>query len=237
MRLDRLIKSRLALSTRSVRTLIVDRRVRLNGTEVSDHRQSTTEFCCVEVDGQVVQHAREAIYLMLNKPRGCASATIDSTHPTVLDLIDVPGKSELHLAGRLDFNTTGLLLLTNDGHWSRRLTLPQRRIPKRYRVETKDEITTAQARKFAEGFYFRYENLTTLPAELVILGRYQAELTIYEGRYHQIKRMFGYFQNEVTALHRLSMGSIALDGALAPGQYRRLTAGEVDSVATPWPSP
>ncbi len=230
MRLDRLIESRLALSARSVRNLFASRRVRLNGVETTEGRQPITEFCGVEVDGAVVQPAREALYLMLHKPRGCASATVDDKHPTVLDLIDLPNKSELHLAGRLDFNTTGLLLLTNDGRWSRRLTLPRQKTPKRYRVETKDAITPEQVKKFAEGFYFRYENLTTLPAELTPLSSHCAELTIVEGRYHQIKRMFGYFQNEVTALHRLSMGAIALDPALAPGSYRRLTAEEIASV-------
>jgi 16S rRNA pseudouridine516 synthase len=229
MRLDRLIESRLALSARAVRELFAARRVKLNGAAVDHGRQLVTGFCRVEVDDVVLQD-RQPLYLMMNKPRGCVSATVDERNTTVLDLIDLPEKSQLHLAGRLDFNTTGLLLLTNDGTWSRRLTLPQRRIPKRYLVETKSAITEAQVRKFAEGFYFRYEDLTTLPARLEPLSRHRAELTIYEGRYHQIKRMFGYFQNEVTALHRLSMGEIALDQALAAGGYRALTPAEVASV-------
>ncbi len=230
MRLDRLIESRLALSARSVRHLFAEQRVQLNGSTAEQGCVSISGFCHVEVDGKVVQQAREARYLMLHKPRGCASATIDDKHPTVLDLIDLPDKTELHLAGRLDFNTTGLLLLTNDGRWSRRITLPQQKIPKRYLVETRGEITADYVRKFAEGFYFRYENLTTLPAELNILASHRAELTIYEGRYHQIKRMFGHFQNEVTALHRLSMGAIELDAALQPGSYRQLTAAEIAAV-------
>lgn len=230
MRLDRLIKTRLTLSTNAVRHLFAARRVKLNGVVAVHGHRLITRFCRVEVDDEVLQ-ARQPLYLMMHKPRGCVSATVDDRNPTVLDLIGLPNKSELHLAGRLDFNTTGLLLLTNDGAWSRQLTLPQARIAKRYLVETREAITEAQVRKFAEGFYFRYENLTTLPAQLEPLSKHRAELTIYEGRYHQIKRMFGYFQNEVTALHRLSMGSIALDGTLAPGEYRPLTAAEVASVA------
>lgn len=229
MRLDRLLESRLALSARSVRHLFIERRVRLNGAAVPHGRQEISAFCRVEVDDRELQ-ARQAIYLMLHKPRGCVSATVDFKNPTVLELIDLPEKNELHLAGRLDFNTTGLLLLTNDGGWSRRLTLPQHKIPKRYVVETKDEITAEQVRKFAEGIYFGYEDLTTLPAELEILAPRRAELTIYEGRYHQIKRMFGHFQNEVTALHRLSMGQITLDSALAPGAWRSLTADEIAAI-------
>jgi 16S rRNA pseudouridine516 synthase len=120
--------------------------------------------------------------------------------------------------------------LTNDGNWSRRITLPQRKIAKTYRVETKDEITAAYVQTFAAGIHFRFENLTTRPAELKLLSAHTAELTLHEGRYHQIKRMFGFFQNEVIGLHRLSMGSIMLDANLGPGEYRHLTAAEVASV-------
>lgn len=229
MRLDRFIESKLAYSTQTVRNLFAQRRVVLNGVAVSEGRGSITEFCRVEVDGKVLQ-ARLAQYVMLHKPKGCVSATIDARNNTVLDLIDLPNKDELHLAGRLDFNTTGLLLLTNDGRWSRKLTLPQQKIPKTYWVQTQHEITLQQVQKFAEGFYFRFENLTTLPATLQLLTAHTARLTIYEGRYHQIKRMFGYFQNEVLNLHRLAMGGIHLDEQLVAGAYRFLTPTEVASI-------
>ena len=96
--------------------------------------------------------------------------------------------------------------------------------------ETQSEITPEYIEKFAEGFYFQFEDLTTLPAELSILSSHTAQLTIYEGRYHQIKRMFGFFQNEVLELHRLSMGNISLDENLAAGEYRLLTAEEIASI-------
>jgi len=229
MRLDRFIEAKLTYSAKAVRNLFVQRKVMLNGIAVSEGRGRVTEFCRVEVNGQVLQ-AREAMYLMLHKPKGCVSATIDAKHKTVLDFIDMPSKEELHLAGRLDFNTTGLLLLTNDGKWSRRLTQPQQKIPKIYWVKTKDEITPEQVNKFSQGFYFQFENLTTLPAELHLLSSHTAQLCIYEGRYHQIKRMFGFFQNEVLELHRLSMGDISLDGNLSEGQWRWLTPEEVLSI-------
>lgn len=229
MRLDRFIESRLSYSAQTVRDFFVQRKVILNGVVVSEGRGRITEFCRVEVDGNILQ-ARQAIYIMLHKPKGCVSATIDAKNKTVLDLIDTPEKQSLHLAGRLDFNTTGLLLLTNDGKWSRKLTQPQQKIPKTYWVKTKDEITPDYVKKFSEGFYFQFENLTTLPAELNILSSHTAQLSIYEGRYHQIKRMFGYFQNEVLELHRLSMGNINLDQNLAVGEYRVLTAAEIASV-------
>ena len=229
MRLDRFIESTLSFSAQSVRELFVQRLVQLNGVAVSEGRGQISEFCHVVVGGKILQ-ARKPIYMMLHKPKGYVSATIDKKNPTVLDLIDLPEKNQLHLAGRLDFNTTGLLLLTNDGRWSRKITQPQQKIPKRYWVQTKDEITEVHVQKFSEGFYFQFENLTTLPAQLEIISSHTAYLTIYEGRYHQIKRMFGFFNIEVINLHRLAMGSIYLDVDLVPGESRHLTAAEVVAV-------
>jgi 16S rRNA pseudouridine516 synthase len=226
MRLDRFIESKLSYSTKTVRDLIVRRQVILNGIAISDGKQNISEFCRVEVHGNVLQ-AQEPIYVMMHKPKGCVSATRDEKNQTVIDLINMPEKNQLHLAGRLDFNTTGLLLLTNDGKWSRKITQPQQKIPKIYWVKTRNEITEAQVKKFSEGFYFQFENLWTQPAQLTILSTCTAKLTIYEGRYHQIKRMFGFFDNEVLELHRLAMGTIRLDENLAVGECRKLTAAEI----------
>jgi 16S rRNA pseudouridine516 synthase len=123
-------------------------------------------------------------------------------------------------------NTSGLLLITNDGHWSRRLTLPDSHLPKVYRVQTEQPITAEYAEVFARGLYFAYENLTTLPAELEILAPNEARLTLHEGRYHQVKRMFGHFRNRVIGLHRESIGTLHL-GALPCGDWRTLTVQEV----------
>ena len=164
---------------------------------------------------------------MLHKPIGVVSATAHEQHRTVLDLLDEPDKADLHLAGRLDLNTSGLLIITNDGQWSRRLTEPRSRLGKVYRVETEQPITAEYIDVVARGLYFAYEDLTTLPAELVVQGSHSALLTLHEGRYHQVKRMFGHFQNKVIGLHRLSMGAIQLDPHLAPGQYRALTTAEI----------
>jgi 16S rRNA pseudouridine516 synthase len=145
----------------------------------------------------------------------------------VLDLIEEPDKADLHIAGRLDFNTTGLMLLTNDGQWSRRLTLPGNKLPKVYLVETAEPIGPEYVATFARGIYFAFEDLTTQPAHLELLGSCSARLTLTEGRYHQVKRMFGHFRNRVTALHRESIGPIRLDPALHPGQYRPLRSEEI----------
>ena len=135
-----------------------------------------------------------------------------------------------HIAGRLDFNTTGLMLITNDGSWSRRLTQPQTKLPKIYYVETEQEIGPEYAQTFAQGLYFAFEDLTTQPAELLLFGPKSARLSIVEGRYHQVKRMFGHFDNKVLRLHRERMGPLVLDEALAPGEYRPLTAEEIQHI-------
>jgi 16S rRNA pseudouridine516 synthase len=188
------------------------------------------EFSRVCLDDEVLQAGKPARYFMLHKPRGCVSATSDPEHPTVLDWLDEPDKGELHIAGRLDFNTTGLLVITNDGQWSRRLTQPQTKLPKVYRVETQQDIGPEYAPTFATGLYFAFEDLTTQSAELTLLGPRTARLSIVEGRYHQVKRMFGHFDNKVIDLHRERMGPLVLDATLAPGEYRALTDAEIRQV-------
>ena len=227
MRLDRFLTNLPCFNRQQVRLLLVERRVRLDGVAVSDPKHEVRVFSRVEVDDQVLQAGYPPRYFMLHKPAGCVSATSDPVHPTVLDLIAESERDDLHIAGRLDFNTTGLMLLTNDGQWSRRLTQPETKLPKIYYVETEQPIEAGYVERFREGFYFAFEDLTTQPAELILLTRHSARLGIIEGRYHQVKRMFGHYNNKVTRLHRERMGPLELDPALAPGQYRALTPDEI----------
>lgn len=227
MRVDRFLSNLPRFNRKQVRLLLVEKRVRVDGKIVSDPHAEVLEFSRVEVDDEVLQAGKPARYFMLHKPPGCVSATRDPEHPTVLDLIDEPDKHDLHIAGRLDFNTTGLMLITNDGSWSRRLTQPKTKLPKVYYVETEQDIGPEYALKFTEGLYFAFEDLTTLPAELALLGPKSARLSIVEGRYHQVKRMFGHFDNKVLRLHRERMGPLVLDSALKPGEYRPLSDEEI----------
>ena len=227
MRVDRFLSNLPCFNRKQVRLLLVEKRVRVDGNIVSDPHAEVREFSRVEVDDEILQAGKPLRHFMLHKPPGCVSATRDPEHPTVLDLIHEPDKHELHIAGRLDFNTTGLMLITNDGSWSRRLTQPQTKLPKVYYVETEQEIGPEYALKFTEGLYFAFEDLTTRPAELVLLGPRSARLSIVEGRYHQVKRMFGHFDNKVLRLHRESMGPLVLDPALKPGEYRALRTEEI----------
>ena len=230
MRVDRFLSNLPRFNRQQVRLLLVERRVRIDGQTVSDPHAPVREFSRVEVDDDVLQAGRPTRYFMLHKPPGCVSATRDPQHPTVLDWLDEPDKDDLHIAGRLDFNTTGLMLITNDGTWSRRLTQPQTKLPKVYYVETEQTITAEYTDTFARGMYFAFEDLTTQPAELTLLGEKSARLSIVEGRYHQVKRMFGHFNNKVLRLHRERMGPLVLDAHLAPGQYRALSPEEVQLI-------
>jgi 16S rRNA pseudouridine516 synthase len=186
-----------------------------------------SRFYRVEQDHLVVQPGERLLHLMLHKPAGIVSATKDAEHQTVIDLIDDPDKESLHLVGRLDRNTSGLVLLTNDGSWSKALMNPSRKVPKVYRVKTRDPIPVEAVGRFLEGFHFHTEDLVTLPAKLEILSEREARLTLHEGRYHQIKRMFHRIGNQVTALHREQIGAIKLPENLAPGAWRFLSPAEI----------
>ena len=226
MRLDRFLSNLPRFNRQDARQLISQGRIRLDGLECRDAQAEVREFSRVQLDDELLQAGKAARYFMLHKPVGVVSATCHPEHRTVLDLLDEPDKDDLHLAGRLDLNTSGLLLISNDGLWTRRLTLPGSKQPKVYRVQTEQPITDEYIEVFARGLYFAYEDLTTLPAELEILGSHSARLTLHEGRYHQVKRMFGHFQNKVIGLHRERIGPLNL-GDLPVGQYRALSDEEV----------
>jgi len=225
MRLDRFLKQRTAFSGKEVLRLLSAGEVKVSGSCESNGLREIDKFTRIELSGEVLQ-SREAVYLMIHKPAGILSATTDPLHPTVIDIIDHPLKQELHLAGRLDRASTGLVILSNDGRWTKAITEPVEEIPKVYRVSTRDPITPETAGIFARGIYFAYEDLTTRPAILEILADHAALLTIHEGRYHQVKRMFHAVGNKVTALHRESIGELAL-GDLPSGATRSLTTPEI----------
>ncbi|MFA7555460.1 MAG: pseudouridine synthase [Spongiibacteraceae bacterium] len=224
-RLDRFISTRIGINRRDVRLILAQGRLRVNGVAAVSINQPIDQFDQVILDEQVLQD-RQPVYLMMYKPVGVVSATRDHKHPTVIDLLDHPCRGDLHIVGRLDFNTSGLLLLSNDGRWSRQLTSPEQKVPKLYRVTLAKPLSTEYITAFAEGMYFPFEGITTRPAKLTIINDYVAEVTLIEGRYHQIKRMFGRFRNPVLKLHRVSIGSLCLDEQMLPGQSRELSISE-----------
>ena len=227
MKLSRILSNRNGVSRRQANFLIASGRVAVNGVTCRNPATEVDRFSSVHVDNKILQTAEPCHYLMLHKPAGFLSATLDDTHRTVMELIAPDLRADLHIAGRLDRASTGLLVLTNDGRWSRQLTEPRIKIPKVYRVSTAHPISPETTHRFAEGIWFEFEQLKTSPAQLDLLGPTEARLTIYEGRYHQVKRMFHAVGNRVTALHRERMGSITLDEKLAEGEYRPLTPEEI----------
>ena len=179
----------------------------------------------VSVNGTIVSY-QKYYYYMLNKPQGVVSATKDNHDTTVLELLkDVPGK-DLFPVGRLDKDTEGLLLITNDGELSHNLLSPKKHVDKTYLVDTLTPVTAQMIQNLEQGVDIG-EDKITLPAKVKILEDKRIELTITEGKFHQVKRMLKAVDNEVVYLKRLTMGSLVLDEKLALGEYRCLTEEEV----------
>ena len=200
--------------------------VTVNGETVRSPERKVGEEDQVCLDGRQVSYAKME-YFMLNKPAGVVSATEDRRDRTVLDLIADRKRKDLFPVGRLDKDTEGLLLITNDGELSHRLLSPRRHVDKTYYVEVKGCATEVTKRAFLEGVDIGTveEPLVTMPADLEILSR--VRLTIREGKFHQVKRMFQAQDMEVLYLKRESMGPLRLDESLAPGEYRPLAEEEI----------
>ena len=229
MKLDRFLGKMDSLGRTAAHHLIAARRVLVDGTVAQSGQVEVSRFSHVEVDGQAVQTPATALYMILHKPAGYLSATSDPEHPTVLALIDHPLREELHLVGRLDRSSTGLLLLTNDGRWSKQIMHPSTKVAKVYEITTAEPITPGAEEAFAQGFWFAREGITTQPATLVRMAENQARVTLLEGKRHQLKRMFHRIGNEVIALHRIQVGALPLPADLGVGQWRELTPEECQS--------
>lgn len=229
MRLDKYLSQAIGLSRKDVKRLLHAGDVRVNQQPERNPARQVTESDQIELDGQEIE-TPGPIYLMLNKPEGYVCATDDPTHPTVLTLVDLPRAEQLHIAGRLDIDTTGLVLLTDDGKWSHRVTSPRHKTGKVYWLETADPIPDNAVTRFQQGIKLESEPFPTKPAELTLLGEREARVVLHEGRYHQVKRMFAALGNRVSALHREQIGAIELDPDLEPGEYRALTPDEVNSI-------
>lgn len=241
MRLDQYLAKRKRCSERTAREHIAAGRVRLDEQPVVSHLQSVTKFSRVHFDEAVLQEGEHRTYVMMNKALGVVSATRDAQHKTVLDEITIPQRASLHLAGRLDRSSSGLVLLSNDGRWTQAITNPESHLEKVYLVETDREIPEEATARFEEGFHFLPEDLITLPALLEPLGKQRARVTLFEGRYHQVKRMFHKLGGiRLRSLHRERIGGLALPEDLGVGEWRHLTREEqtlVFSGSLPRPIP
>lgn len=228
MRLDKFL-AETGVGTRSeVKKILKSNAVTVNGqTERRPERKIDTERDEIACRGRVILY-EPFIALMLNKPAGCVTATEDRIHRTVMDWICHPAKDRLFPVGRLDLDTEGLLLLVNDGELAHRLLSPKHHAEKTYYVRVEGRLTAQEVHAFEEGIDIG-EKRKTLPARLSVLESgdvSEAEVTLYEGKFHQVKRMFLACGCRVIYLKRISMAGISLDPELTTGQWRALTPEE-----------
>lgn len=229
MRLDKFLAN-MGVGTRSeVKKLIGLGKVSVNGVTTKKINASVEASSdLVKVFGKVIGYS-EHVYLMLNKPGGVISATEDAKVKTVIDLIDHPRKKQLFPVGRLDKDTEGLLVLTDDGQLAHRLLSPKKHVPKKYYARIQGTVTQAHVRAFREGLEVDTD-FTAKPALLTVLAAGETseiEVVITEGKFHQVKRMFEAVGTKVTYLKRLQMGDLKLDNQLKPGTWRELTQSEL----------
>ncbi len=232
MRLDRFLANTGHGSRTEVKQLIKKGSVTIDSSIV---KKADTKFNpeqqIVAVNGDVI-HYEPLIYIMLNKPAGVISATEDSLHRTVIDLVPDYQHYDLHPVGRLDKDTEGLLILTNDGQFSHDVLSPRKHVNKTYYAEINGVVTAETVSQFKAGLTLD-DGYETMPAQLTILSSADTshiEVVIQEGKFHQVKRMFEAVGMTVSYLKRVKMGSLALDPSLDYGQYRKLTAQEVNLV-------
>ena len=233
MRLDKYLAETAQCTRSEAKALLAKGRVQVNGAVCKKGDTQLKESDTVAVDGRALSY-QQFVYIMLNKPEGVVSASRDKKDTTVVDLVaaDFP-RRELFPAGRLDKTSTGFVLLTDDGALAHDILSPAHHVEKQYVVTLDTPLTDAMRRGFAAGVTLT-DGETMAPAGVEPLtdDGLTVQVTLRQGVYHQIKRMFGVFDAGVNALHRGSIGGVALDPALAPGQWRELTAEEVERLRT-----
>lgn len=225
-RVDKLIVSQGQYSRSEVKALVARRRVLVDGVAIRSSSEKVDPAACrIVVNGAELTWKRN-VYLMLHKPQGYVSATEDRSQATVLELVPEEFRGrELFPAGRLDKDTTGLMIITDDGAMAHRILSPKKHVQKVYRVEIDIPMTREMVSGFADGVTL--SDGLCQEAKLEIIGPHAGIVTLREGRYHQIKRMFGCFGGKVTRLHRLAMGHLYLPEDLPEGACRELTAQEL----------
>ena len=230
MRLDKLLTHLNCGSRKEVQAFIRAGRVQVDGAPVRDPAAKVEpDEAAVSLDGKALRYSAQR-YFMLNKPAGVITASRDARHDTVLELFPEKERRGLFAVGRLDKDTEGLLLITDDGALSHALMSPTRHVSKLYEAEVQGTLAPDAVERFAQGLTLRDETVCR-PALLEICAAGEdtctVRVTLHEGKYHQVKRMLAAVGGTVTALRRLRLGGLALDPALAPGQYRALSGEEL----------
>lgn len=229
MRLDKFVCKSTELTRSEATHLIHAGEVRVNGDVVVNEASQVHESNEIMLNDQRLK-ARDFRYILMHKPAGTICSNIDEVYPSLFNYIEVDRPSELHIAGRLDADTTGLVLITDDGRWSFNIITPAKQCEKVYRVGLSRPIADGVASKFENGIQLQGEQQLTLPATLDVISSQEVLLTITEGKFHQVKRMFAAVGNRVVSLHREKIGEIHLD--IDVGQWRYLTLDEIQSFSS-----
>jgi len=228
MRFDKLISDAVGISRKDSRALIKRGECAADGIIITDPSASVSEDKKITVSGREYLY-QKYIYLMMNKPSGVVSASTDKHQKTVLDLLEEKYKRyDLFPAGRLDIDTEGFLLITNDGQTAHNLLSPSKKVPKSYLARLEAPLSESDAEKIRRGVDIG--GYVTKPAELEARGEKEWVITISEGKFHQVKKMFESVSNRVTYLKRITFASLSLDPALAAGEYRPLTSEETETI-------
>ena len=230
LRVDKWISDTTGYSRSEVKTFFKYRQVKLNGTIIqSSSIKANPEKDVLTLKDEELVYEKE-IYLMLNKPKGVITATEDKMHETVIDLIDSKYRKRVFPIGRLDKDTEGLLLLTSDGQYSHQLMHPKKKVSKIYFVEVDRDLSSNLVDEFSKGVDIL--DYVTKPGNLEILDSRTCTLEIFEGKFHQVKRMFEAFEYDVIYLKRIQIGQLKLDESLEVGCYRKLEKHEIKQSKT-----
>ncbi|MFZ7143276.1 16S rRNA pseudouridine(516) synthase RsuA [Avibacterium avium] len=230
MRLDKFLAEQTGLTRSQANKALRQSAVQINGKIEKSGATKVSAEDEIYFDGERLTWFEAGHYIMLNKPQGYVCSNDDGDYPTIYQFFDYPLAGKLHSAGRLDVDTTGLVLLTDDGQWSHRITSPKHHCEKTYLVTLADPVEDHYQQACAEGILLRGEKHPTKPAKLEIIDDYNVNLTLSEGRYHQVKRMFAALGNKVIGLHRWKIGDVVLDEQLEEGEYRPLSAEELNAL-------
>ena len=227
MRLDKFLANSGIGSRSEVKRIIKDKRIRVNGEIIKSDSFNVDETKDVVLFDETEIKYKKFYYILLNKPQGYVSASIDNVYSPVTDLLPEYRFANLHTVGRLDVDTTGALLLTNNGDLTHKLISPKYKVDKVYEVEVDKKIDRNLVEIFKNGIELDGE--LTLPADLLIIDDKHAELTLHQGKFHQVKRMFKKFGYEVVKLNRKSFAGLTVED-LGLGEYRELTKEEEEEL-------
>lgn len=226
MRLDKFVSQTANITRTQAKKVIAQKRVKVDSLLINQSKFKLSLDSIVEFDGQLLSLACKR-YILLYKPTGYICSSKNEVYPSALNLVLEPPFKDLHFAGRLDVDTTGLVLISDDGQWTHRVTSPKKQCKKIYRIITAANIDQNQVDQLTQGVELKGEDKITLQSEVEMINSKEMLLTIYEGRYHQVKRMLAVVGNHVEALHREQIGEIKLDG-LKQGEWRDLSIDEKD---------